>query len=149
MPTRSGVRPTRPSPRTEARSALPNGALIVAGLAAGVALGTKLNLLAPFGLLTLGVIAVSAGYRWRATGIWVVSSLITGGFWFARNLINAGNPLPWIKAGPLVGPDQLGHQHPRTPQRRPLPAAAGRGRDQTPPDSRACMTASAISGRSS
>ena len=86
--------------------ALPNGALIVAGLAAGVALGTKLNLLAPFGLLTLGVIAVSAGYRWRATGIWVVSSLITGGFWFARNLINAGNPLPWIKAGPLVGPDQ-------------------------------------------
>src|SRR6185437_10770699 len=71
-----------------------------------VALGTKLNLLAPFGLLTLGVIAVSAGYRWRATGIWVVNSLITGGFWFARNLINAGNPLPWIKAGPLVGPDQ-------------------------------------------
>ena len=85
---------------------LPNGALIVAGLAAGVALGTKLNLLAPFGLLTLGVIAVTAGYRLRATGIWVVSSLITGGFWFARNLVNAGNPLPWIKAGPLPGPDQ-------------------------------------------
>src|SRR3954466_10886099 len=88
------------------RPMLSTGALIVAGLAAGLALGTKLNLLAPFGLLTLGVIAVSAGYRWRATGIWVVSSLITGGFWFARNLVNAGNPLPWIKAGPLVGPDQ-------------------------------------------
>ncbi len=93
-------------PAARGTAALPNGALIVAGLAAGMALGTKLNLLAPFGLLTLGVIAVSAGYRWRATGIWVVSSLITGGFWFARNLINAGNPLPWIKAGPLVGPDQ-------------------------------------------
>ena len=92
-------------PPLEAR--LPNGALIVAGLAAGLALGTKLNLLAPFGLLTLGVIAVSAGYRWRATWIWVVSSLLTGGFWFARNLVNAGNPLPWIKAGPLTGPDQL------------------------------------------
>jgi hypothetical protein len=88
------------------RRSLSNGALIVAGLAAGLALGTKLNLLAPFGLLTLGVIAVSAGYRWRATGIWVVSSLVTGGFWFARNLVNAGNPLPWIKAGPLTGPDQ-------------------------------------------
>jgi hypothetical protein len=85
---------------------LANGALIVAGLAAGLALGTKLNLLAPFGLLTLGVIAVSAGYRWRATVVWVLSSLVTGGFWFARNLINAGNPLPWIKAGPLPGPDQ-------------------------------------------
>jgi hypothetical protein len=85
---------------------LSNGALIVAGLAAGVALGTKLNLLAPFGFLTLGVIAVSAGYRWRATWIWVLSSLVTGGFWFARNLVNAGNPLPWIKAGPLSGPHQ-------------------------------------------
>ncbi len=92
-------------PPLEAR--LGNGALAVAGLAAGVALGTKLNLLAPFGFLTLGVIAVSAGYRWRATWIWVLSSLVTGGFWFARNLVNAGNPLPWIKAGPLPGPDQV------------------------------------------
>jgi hypothetical protein len=89
------------------RPVLPTGALIVAGLAAGLALGTKLNLLAPFAFLTLGVIAISAGYRWRATGIWVASSLVTGGFWFARNLVNAGNPLPWIQAGPLPGPDQL------------------------------------------
>jgi hypothetical protein len=86
---------------------LATGALIVAGLAAGLALGTKLNLLAPFGLLTLGVIAVSRGYRWRATGIWVASSLVTGGFWFVRNLVKAGNPLPWINTGPLPGPDQL------------------------------------------
>jgi hypothetical protein len=92
-------------PPLEAR--IPNGALIVAGLAAGGALGTKLNLLAPFAFLTLGVIAVCAGYRWRATWIWVLSSLVTGGFWFARNLVNAGNPLPWIKAGPLPGPDQV------------------------------------------
>jgi hypothetical protein len=89
------------------RPMLSSGALIVAGLAAGLALGTKLNLLAPFAFLTLGVIAISAGYRWRATGIWVASSLVTGGFWFARNLVNAGNPLPWIQAGPLPGPDQL------------------------------------------
>jgi hypothetical protein len=89
------------------RAVLPTGALIVAGLAAGLALGTKLNLLAPFGLLTLGVIAVTAGYRLRATAIWVASSLVTGGFWFARNLIEAGNPLPWLDAGPLPGPDQL------------------------------------------
>jgi hypothetical protein len=86
---------------------LSNGALIVAGLAAGLALGTKLNLLAPFGLLTLGVIAVTAGYRVRATAIWAASALVTGGFWFARNLVEAGNPLPWFDAGPLPGPDQL------------------------------------------
>jgi hypothetical protein len=93
-------------PSGRGTAALPTGALVVAGLAAGLALGTKLNLLAPFGLLTLGVIAVSAGYRVRATVVWVLSSLVTGGFWFARNLINAGNPLPWIKAGPLTGPHQ-------------------------------------------
>jgi hypothetical protein len=92
-------------PALEARFS--DGALIVAGLSAGVALGTKLNLLAPFAFLTLGVIAVCAGYRWRATWIWVLSSLVTGGFWFVRNLVHAGNPLPWIKAGPLPGPDQL------------------------------------------
>jgi hypothetical protein len=96
-----------PGFRTAGRPPIANGALIVAGLAAGLALGTKLNLLAPFGLLTLGVIAVSAGYRWRTTGVWVASSLVTGGFWFVRNLVNAGNPLPWINAGPLPGPDQL------------------------------------------
>jgi hypothetical protein len=101
---RRAAREAQPSGRGTA--SLPTGALVVAGLAAGLALGTKLNLLAPFGLLTLGVIAVSAGYRVRATVVWVLSSLVTGGFWFARNLINAGNPLPWIKAGPLTGPHQ-------------------------------------------
>ena len=86
----------------------PRGALIVAGLAAGLALGTKLNLLAPFGLLTLGVIAVARpGDRLRTACIWVGASLTTGGFWFARNLVEAGNPLPWADVGPLPGPEQL------------------------------------------
>jgi hypothetical protein len=86
----------------------PRGALIVAGLAAGLALGTKLNLLAPFGLLTLGVIFVAAnGDRIRTAAIWAGSALATGGFWFARNLVEAGNPLPWLDKGPLPGPDQL------------------------------------------
>jgi hypothetical protein len=87
---------------------LTRGALVVAGLAAGLALGTKLNLLAPFALLTIGVIAVARrGDRVRTAAIWAASSLVTGGFWFARNLAEAGNPLPWIDAGPLPGPQQL------------------------------------------
>jgi hypothetical protein len=82
--------------------------VVVAGLAAGLALGTKLNLLAPFGLLTLGVIFVAgAGNRVRTGLIWVGSALVTGGFWFGRNLVEAGNPLPWFDAGPLPGPEQL------------------------------------------
>jgi hypothetical protein len=90
------------------RPLFPRGALIVAGLAAGLALGTKLNLLAPFGLLTIGVIAVArAGDRVRTAAIWVGASLVTGGFWFARNLVESGNPLPWADRGPLPGPEQL------------------------------------------
>jgi hypothetical protein len=96
----SGGPPLRPQ--------FPRGALIVAALAAGLALGTKLNLLAPFGLLTLGVIFVARpGDRVRTAAIWVAGALVTGGFWFARNLIEAGNPLPWLDRGPLPGPDQL------------------------------------------
>jgi hypothetical protein len=100
-----------PPIRAQARSephALPTAALVVAGLAAGLALGTKLNLLAPFALLTLGVIAVAGrGNYVRTTLVWVASSLVTGGFWFARNLVEAGNPIPWFQKGPLPGPDQL------------------------------------------
>ncbi|HET8593182.1 MAG TPA: hypothetical protein VFL56_05915, partial [Solirubrobacterales bacterium] len=96
------------TPRARSAPGLSTGALIVAGFAAGLALGTKLNLLAPFGLLTLGVIAVAgAGRRVRTGAIWIASSLVTGGFWFARNLLEAGNPLPWINNGPLPGPEQL------------------------------------------
>jgi len=84
-----------------------DAAIVVAGLAAGLALGTKLNLLAPFGLLTLGVIwVIGPGRRLRTALIWAGSALVTGGFWFARNLVETGNPLPWFDAGPLPGPNQ-------------------------------------------
>jgi hypothetical protein len=33
---------------------------------------------------------------------WAGCALLTGGFWYVRNLVYAGNPLPWIKLG--VGP---------------------------------------------
>ena len=54
------------------------------------------------------MIAVArAGDRIRTAAIWVGGSLITGGFWFARNLVESGNPLPWVDKGPLPGPDQF------------------------------------------
>jgi hypothetical protein len=89
------------------RPEIADAAIVAAGLAAGLALGTKLNLLAPFGLLTLGVIwVIGPGRRVRTALIWSASALVTGGFWFARNLVEAGNPLPWFDPGPLPGPVQ-------------------------------------------
>ena len=78
----------------------------LAGLAAGLAVGTKLNLAAPTLALTVGVIvAAPAGRRVAASGAWVGALLAGGGFWFARNLAHAGNPLPWASSlGPVALP---------------------------------------------
>jgi hypothetical protein len=94
------------------------GPLFLAGLAAGLGIGTKITLLATLGVLTVGL-AILAGRRgWlRAMGIWLGAILITAGFWYGRNLWHAVNPLPQIeKIGPinLPGPDQ-GEFYPRQP----------------------------------
>jgi hypothetical protein len=83
--------------------------LALAGLAAGLAIGTKLSLLAPVGALTLGVV-VAARDRIPAAGIWFGALLAGGGFWFVRNLVATGNPLPWLSALgplPLPGPEEV------------------------------------------
>jgi hypothetical protein len=86
------------------------GALVVAGLATGLAVGTKLTVAATAAALTVGVALLSrAGDRVRSVGIWVAAMAATGGFWFVRNLVHAGNPIPWLTdLGPLglPGPDR-------------------------------------------
>jgi hypothetical protein len=50
------------------------------------------------------------GARLAAAGWFGVPMLVTGGFWYLRNLFEAANPLPWItSAGPLSlpGPERL------------------------------------------
>jgi hypothetical protein len=91
------------------------GALFVAGLAAGLAIGTKITMLAPVAALTVALVAIAPRQlRVRSLAAWTPGVLIAGGFWYLRNAWQAGNPLPWIKAGPLPGPDQLS-LYPRTP----------------------------------
>jgi hypothetical protein len=89
---------------------LPDGALIVAGLAVGLAAGTKLNYLLPCLTLLVGIaVAAPRGGRWRSLGVGVLAALVGGGYWYLRNLAHAGNPLPWFTDfGPisLPGPDQ-------------------------------------------
>jgi hypothetical protein len=85
-------------------------ALAVAGVAAGLAAGTRLTALAPVAALTVGVIALAPrGDRRRVAAAWLVPVLAAGGLWYLRNLVGSGNPLPWIDSiGPLSlpGPDQ-------------------------------------------
>ena len=88
----------------------PLGALLVAGLAMGIALGSKLTVSGATAAMALGVIfMVPKGVRRKAFGIFIAGVLATAGFWFLRNLIHAGNPLPWIRhIGPidLPGPNR-------------------------------------------
>jgi hypothetical protein len=94
----------------EGEAGLSMGALLVAGLAAGLAAGTKLNFLLPAAVLIVGLaIAAPAGRRWRALLAAGVGALAGGGYWYLRNLIHTGNPLPWFDhLGPisLPAPDQ-------------------------------------------
>jgi len=86
------------------------GALIVAGLAAGLAAGTKLNFLLPAAVLVVGLALIApAGGRWRALAAAGLAALAGGGYWYLRNLVHTGNPLPWFDhVGPvsLPAPDQ-------------------------------------------
>lgn len=96
--------------RREGEAGLPMGAIVVVGLAAGLAAGTKLNFLLPAAVLILGIAVVApAGKRWRALAAAGLAALAGGGYWYLRNLIHTGNPLPWFDhVGPIVlpAPDQ-------------------------------------------
>jgi hypothetical protein len=83
-----------------------SGPLAVAALAAGLAIGTKVTMLAPVVVITGGLLWMERGGAPRRAGIWLGGLLATGGFWYLRNLIHSGNPLPWINFGPLPGPNQ-------------------------------------------
>jgi hypothetical protein len=100
-------------------AALPAGALAIAGLAAGLAIGTKLTVAAMVAALTVAVFVLSRpGERRGALVAWWGPLLAGGGFWYARNLIVSGNPLPWVRhLGPLTlpGPDRLQEARPEFP----------------------------------
>ncbi len=87
--------------------------LVLAAVAAGLAVGTKLTVLAPALALTVGVVAIApAGRRLKTAGLWLGPLIVAGGFWYARNLIAVGNPLPWTSAGGILPtPAQPLQQH--------------------------------------
>jgi hypothetical protein len=91
-------------------SRLDQGSLPIAGLAAGLAVGSKLTAVPAVAVIFMGVIALARGERLRAAAVWIACALLTGGFWYVRNLLDAGNPLPWIRLG--VGPVTLASPDP-------------------------------------
>ena len=92
--------------RGERVRGLPVGALVVGGLAAGLAAGTKLNFLLPALVFVAGLVVIAPrGGRWRALAAAGLAALAGGGYWYLRNLAHAGNPLPWIRhLGPITLP---------------------------------------------
>jgi 4-amino-4-deoxy-L-arabinose transferase-like glycosyltransferase len=97
-------------PRQDPRASEAGGttwALAAAGLATGLAVGTKSTAVAMAAALTLAVIALApTGRRWATFGWWFVPALLGGGYWYLRNLIVAGNPLPQATS---IGPISLPH----------------------------------------
>jgi hypothetical protein len=86
------------------------GGYLIVGLAAGLAVGTKLNFLLPAAVLVLGMVLVAPrGLKGRAVGVAALAAFAGGGYWYLRNLVHSGNPLPWIHhLGPidLPAPEQ-------------------------------------------
>ncbi|HEX7059352.1 MAG TPA: hypothetical protein VF176_05820 [Solirubrobacterales bacterium] len=93
--------------KQQVRGELPVGwPLAVAGLAVGLAAGTKFTVMAMAAALSLTVIVLApVGKRWAAAACWFLPALAGGGFWYLRNLVVVGNPLPQVeKLGPIALP---------------------------------------------
>ena len=85
---------------------------MLAAVAAGLAVATKLSMVAPTLALTVGVIAIAPrGRRATTAAAWLGALLLAGGYWYARNLIVVGNPLPWTSLGILPTPAAPLQQH--------------------------------------
>jgi hypothetical protein len=86
--------------------AMEKWALAAAGVAAGLAAGTRVTGLAMAAALTVAVVVLAPrGRRLAGFGWWFLPALAGGAFWYLRNLVVAGNPLPEVeKLGPISLP---------------------------------------------
>ena len=97
------------------------GPLALAGLAGGLAVSVKLTMLAPVAAATLVALLAIALQRRRdrsaSTAFLLGAELLTGGYWYLRNLAHGGNPIPQVHS---IGPISLPHPsqmqlYPRAP----------------------------------
>jgi hypothetical protein len=97
--------------RASARRSPPVGwPLAAAGLAAGLGAGTKATVLAVTAMRSVAVIALAPPGRRRAAAVlWFLPALAGGAFWYVRDLIIVGNPIPQVAS---LGPIALPHPRP-------------------------------------
>jgi hypothetical protein len=82
-------------------------AVAAAGLAAGLAVGTRVTGIAMAAALTVAVVVLAPrSRRVAAFGWWLLPALTGGAFWYLRNLVVAENPLPEVES---LGPISLPH----------------------------------------
>lgn len=106
------------------RAAGSRAAIGLAAVAAGLAVSVKLSLLAPVIALSVGVVLTDLRIRsarpvWRGrlaarrttATLWAAGLVLAGGFWYLRNLIAVGNPLPWVNIGIFATPAAPLQQH--------------------------------------
>jgi hypothetical protein len=75
-------------------------AIWIAGFAAGLGVGTKLTLVVPILVLTIAFpFIVRREQRWRTFGAWLLPVVISGSYWYLRNLFLVGNPIPSLHLG--------------------------------------------------
>ncbi|MHB8658657.1 MAG: hypothetical protein ACYC91_12005 [Solirubrobacteraceae bacterium] len=80
-------------------------ALLPGAIATGLALSVKLNVVGPALLITAGVIVwARPGLRLRVAKVWLLGTAGAGGYWFLRNIVAVGNPLPYFSFGVLPTP---------------------------------------------
>jgi hypothetical protein len=84
-------------------------AVAFAAAASGLAMGTKLTVVPMVTVLTIGVVVIAwRSRRISVAGVWLVVVGTFGSFWFVRNWIVAGSPVPYLRVhlGPISFPQQ-------------------------------------------
>ncbi len=79
--------------------------VLAAGLTSGLAVGTKLTVVVP--VVAFVVLAFEVRRRPADVARYIAAALLGGGYWFVRNLVHAGHPVPALQRdfGLFDGPD--------------------------------------------
>jgi hypothetical protein len=87
----------------------------LAGVATGLAIGTKVTVAVPVAVLVAGVaVGTLWARRTRVAALWIGGVIAGGSFWFLRNWVLSGTPLPWfdLTLGPIDLPARAAQDNP-------------------------------------